>query len=154
VTLKHTGNTSRDRDLGFRAALTEAGISIKARNIVTTGVGHADGHAAAQKLLSGKEPPTAIYTVTDLLAFGLLDGARARGVQVPDDVWVVGFDNTDMASWEAFDLTTVNQPVHDIVKAGIDLLRRRIAEPTAEPTILTVPCPLVVRGSTANTVIP
>jgi LacI family transcriptional regulator len=154
VTLEHTGNTSRDRDLGFRAALADAGVSVKARNVITTGVDHADGHAAAEKLLSAKKPPTAIYTVTDLLAFGLLDGARALGVQVPDDLWVVGFDNTEMASWEAFDLTTVDQPVHAIVKAGIDLLRRRIADPSTEPSIISLPCPLVVRGSTANTVIP
>ncbi|HEY0618194.1 MAG TPA: LacI family DNA-binding transcriptional regulator [Kribbella sp.] len=153
VTLEHTGNTSRDRDLGFRAALAEAGVSIKERNVITTAVNHADGHAAAQKLLSAKKPPTAIYTVTDLLAFGLLDGARALGVRVPDDIWVVGFDNTDMASWEAFDLTTVDQPVHAIVKAGIDLLRHRIADPSAETTIISMPCPLVVRGSTANTAI-
>jgi LacI family transcriptional regulator len=151
VTLEHTGNTSRDRDLGFRAALTEAGVSIKARNVVSTGVEHANGHAAAQRLLSAKRPPTAIYTVTDLLAFGLLDGARALGVKVPDDVWVVGFDNTDMASWEAFDLTTVDQPVHGIVKAGIDLLRLRIADPSVAPTTLSLPSQLVIRGSTANT---
>jgi LacI family transcriptional regulator len=150
ITLPHTGNTSRDRDLGFRAALAEAGVEVEARNVVSTGVNHADGHAAARQLLTGKNPPTAIYAVTDLLAFGLLDCARALGVGVPDDLWVVGFDNTDMASWEAFDLTSVDQPLRDIVYAGIDLLRQRIADPSLEPTVLKLPCPLVVRGSTAN----
>jgi LacI family transcriptional regulator len=151
VNLGHTGNTSRDRDLGFRAALAEAGVSIKPRNIVTAGVDHADGHAAVRKLLSAKKPPTAIYAVTDLLAFGLLDGARSLDVRVPDDLWVVGFDNTDMASWEAFDLTTVDQPIHAIAQAGIELLRRRIADPTTEATTVKLPCSLIVRGSTANT---
>ncbi|TDO50679.1 LacI family transcriptional regulator [Kribbella sp. VKM Ac-2527] len=151
VTLEHTGNSSRDRDLGFRAALADAGVTLKPRNVITTNVRHADGHAAAQKLLSRAKPPTAIYTITDLLAFGVLDGARARGVRVPDDLWVVGFDNTDLASWEAFDLTTVDQPIHAIVEAGIDLLRNRIADPTAETTIRQLPCKLVVRGSTAHT---
>jgi LacI family transcriptional regulator len=113
-------------------------------------VNHADGHAAGRRLLTGKNPPTAIYAVTDLLAFGLLDSARALGVGVPDDLWVVGFDNTDMASWEAFDLTSVDQPLRDIVHAGIDLLRQRIADPSLEPTVLKLPCTLVVRGSTAN----
>jgi LacI family transcriptional regulator len=151
VRLEHTGNTSRDRELGFRAALDEAGVKIKARNIVTVGVPHADGHAAAQKLLSQKKPPTAIYTMTDLLAFGILDGARALGVRVPDDVWVIGYDNTDLAAWESFDLTTVAQPIHAIVETGIDLLRQRILEPDRPTEIVTLPCPLVVRGSTANT---
>ncbi|TDW18863.1 LacI family transcriptional regulator [Kribbella kalugense] len=150
VTLTHTGNTSRDRDLGFRAALADAGVKIKPSNVVSVGVPHADGHAAAEKLLSRKKPPTAIYTVTDLLAFGILDGARAVGARVPDDVWVIGFDNTDMAAWEAFDLTTVEQPVHAIVEAGVDLLRDRITNPDRPTQVVTLPCPLVIRGSTAN----
>jgi LacI family transcriptional regulator len=150
VTLTHTGNTSRDRDLGFRAALADAGVKIKPSNVVSVGVPHADGHAAAVKLLSRKKPPTAIYTVTDLLAFGILDGARAVGARVPDDVWVIGFDNTEMAAWEAFDLTSVEQPTHTIVETGVDLLRQRIAEPDRPTKTVTLPCPLAIRGSTAN----
>ncbi|HZX08719.1 LacI family DNA-binding transcriptional regulator [Kribbella sp.] len=150
VTLTHTGNTSRDRDLGFRAALADAGVKIKPGNVVSVDVPHSAGHAAAIKLLSRKKPPTAIYTVTDLLAFGVLDGARASGARVPDDVWVVGFDNTEMAAWEAFDLTTVEQPVHGIVETGIQLLRDRITDPDRPTQTVTLPCPLAIRGSTAN----
>lgn len=133
-----------------RAALAESGLTIAPRDVVTGGFSHDDGHTAARKLLSRKNPPTAIYAITDLIAFGVLDGARALGVSVPDDVWVVGFDNTDLASWESFDLTTVDQPVNAIVDAGVDLLRRRIADPSVEPTVLKLPCRLVIRGSTAN----
>ncbi|MER7245912.1 LacI family DNA-binding transcriptional regulator [Kribbella sp. NPDC000426] len=150
VTLTATGNTSRDRDQGFRTALADAGVKIKPSNIVTVGVPHSDGHAAAEKLLSKKKPPTAIYTVTDLLAFGILDGARAVGARVPDDVWVIGFDNTEMAAWESFDLTSVEQPTHSIVETGVDLLRQRIADPDRPTEIVTLPCPLAIRGSTAN----
>jgi LacI family transcriptional regulator len=150
VTLTHTGNTSRDRDLGFRAALADAGVKIKPANVVSVDVPHSAGHAAAVKLLSRKQPPTAIYTVTDLLAFGILDGARAQGVRVPDDVWVIGFDNTEMAAWEAFDLTSVEQPVHSIVETGIQLLRDRITDPDHPTQVVTLPCPLAIRGSTAN----
>ncbi|MFF0338439.1 LacI family DNA-binding transcriptional regulator [Kribbella sp. NPDC004875] len=150
VTLTHTGNTSRDRDLGFRAALADAGVKVKPGNVISVDVPHASGHAAARTLLSRKKPPTAIYTVTDLLAFGILDGARAIGATVPDDVWVIGFDNTDMAAWESFDLTSVEQPVPGIVGAGIDLLRQRIEHPDRPTEIITLPCPLVIRGSTAH----
>ncbi|MGZ0149105.1 LacI family DNA-binding transcriptional regulator [Kribbella sp. WER1] len=150
VTLTHTGSTSRDRDLGFRAALADAGVKIKPSNVVSVDVPHSAGHAAAVKLLSRKKPPTAIYTVTDLLAFGILDGARACGARVPDDVWVVGFDNTEMAAWESFDLTSVDQPVHSIVEKGIQLLRHRIADPDRPTEVITLPCPLAIRGTTAN----
>ncbi|ONI67154.1 hypothetical protein BWI15_28750 [Kribbella sp. ALI-6-A] len=151
VRLEHTGNTSRDRERGFRAALADAGVPLRDRNVVTTGVSHAAGHAAARKLLSARKPPTALFTLTDLLGFGILDGARALGVRVPDDLWVIGYDNTELAGWEAFDLTSVEQPVPGIVATGIELLRRRIAEPERPTEIVTLPCPLAVRGSTANT---
>jgi LacI family transcriptional regulator len=150
VTLPATGSTSRDREQGFRAALAESGLSIAPRDVVTGRFSHGDGHTAARKLLTRRNPPTAIYAITDLLAFGVLDGARSLGVRVPEDVWVVGFDNTDLASWESFDLTTVDQPVDAIVEAGINLLRQRIADPSVDPTVLKLPCRLVIRGSTAN----
>jgi LacI family transcriptional regulator len=154
VTSPWTVSTARDRERGLRAALEEAGIELADRFVFTGGAAHAHGHAAARELLSRPDPPTAIFAITDVLAFGVLDGARSLGVRVPDDLWVAGFDNTDMASWEAFDLTTVDQPVHTIVDTGIELLRRRIAEPSVEPVVTKLPCTLVVRGSTGNVPLP
>ncbi len=151
VTSPHTVSTARDRELGFRAALAEAGVRLPDRYVVTGSFTHAEGHNAARRLLAGKNPPTAIFAITDVLAFGLLDGARALGVGVPDDLWVAGFDNTEMASWESFDLTSVNQPVQAIVDTGIALLRRRIDDPAAEPIVRRLPCEVVVRGSTGHT---
>ncbi|SDS76687.1 transcriptional regulator, LacI family [Actinopolymorpha singaporensis] len=144
-------STARDRETGFRAALAEAGLTVSRRNTVVGGFSHADGHRAAHRLLGRRKPPSAIFAITDVLAFGLLDGARSLGVDVPGDLWVVGYDNTDMASWEAFDLTTVNQPVQAIVETGLDLLRRRITEPAVSPTVVRLPCEIVPRGSTAST---
>jgi LacI family transcriptional regulator len=71
-------------------------------------------------------------------------------VRVPDDVWVVGFDDTELAAWESFDLTSVEQPVHAIVETGVDRLRQRILDPDRPTEIVTLPCPLVIRGSTAH----
>jgi LacI family transcriptional regulator len=160
VTSPISVSTARDREQGFRAALADAGVRLPQRNVRRGPFNHADGHRSARSLLSRKSPPTAIFAVTDMLGFGVLDGARSLGVRVPDDLWVAAFDNTDMASWEAFDLTTVDQPVQGIVDTGIELLRRRIAEPPSEPsvpsvpavpTVTKLPCELVVRGSTAHT---
>lgn len=143
--------TTRDREHGLLAALADNGVEIPPDYVVRNGLDHRDGHQAFERLMALPEPPTAIYAVTDLLAVGVLDGARALGVRVPDDVWVVGFDNTDMAAWESFDLTSVDQPVEAIVDAGIELLVRRIAEPDAMHTVKKLRCRLVTRGSTANT---
>jgi LacI family transcriptional regulator len=146
----HRAATTRDREQGFRAAPSEAGVDLHDRDVATCGFSHGDGHAAGRMLLDRKDRPTAIFAITDILGFGVLDAARSLGVGVPDDLWVAGFDNTGMASWESFDLTTVDQPVQSIVDSGIDLLRQRISDPSREPTITRLPCPLVVRGSTAH----
>lgn len=98
-----------------------------------------------------KDPPTAIFATSDLLAFGVLDCARSLAIRVPHDLWVAGFDNTDMAAWEGFDLTTVDQPVHQIVEIGVDLLLRRISDHSTEPVVQRLACELVIRGSTAHT---
>lgn len=62
---------------------------------------------ASITLLSEAKPPTAIMCVNDLMAFGALNAARHLGLNVPDDVSVVGFDDIPMASWDTFRLTTV-----------------------------------------------
>jgi LacI family transcriptional regulator len=154
VTSPHRASTTRDRELGFRDALSEAGIELEPRDVVSGGFSHAEGHTAGRRLLDRTDRPTAIFAIIDILAFGVLDAARSLGLGVPDDVWVAGFDNTDMASWESFDLTTVEQPVQAIVDTGIDLLLRRIGDPAREPTTTRLPCPLVVRGSTAHHPVP
>jgi LacI family transcriptional regulator, galactose operon repressor len=144
-------STARDREAGFRAALAAKGLEIKPKYVVRGGLDHGDGHKAVQELMKLPKPPTAIYAGTDLLALGALDGARSLGVKVPDDLWVIGFDNVDMAAWESFSLTSVDQPVEAIVDTGIELLRKRIADPTTTPVVKKLPCVLVPRGSTADT---
>lgn len=144
-------STICDREEGFRAALAACGVDLPPDLIVRGASEHHEGHAAVRQLMNSDTPPSAIFAVTDLLACGVLDGARSIGVRVPDDLWVVGFDNIDMAAWESFDLSTVNQPTEDIVATGIELLKRRIADPSVEPERVTLPCSLVVRGSTGNT---
>lgn len=148
VTAPGLMSTGGERDGGFRTALADAGITMPPSYVVEGRFSHSDGHAAARRLLALKNPPTAIFAITDVLAFGVLDGARSLDVTVPDDLWVTGFDNTDMASWESFDLTTVDQPVAAIVDSGIDLLQRRISDPSLQPTVTRLPCRIVVRGST------
>ena len=155
VTTGHRdASTIRDREDGFREGLEQAGVELPPELVVRADARHRSGHAAARELLSRAQPPTAIFTVTDLQALGVLDAARALGIPVPEELWVVGFDNVEMSSWESFDLTTVNQPIEELVGTAIELLRRRLTDPSAEPKIVTLPCLLVVRGSTGHTATP
>lgn len=141
----------RDREEGFRAALAEHGVSIPRKCLHRGSYQHDEVRDAARRMLRHPDPPTAIFALTDLLAFGVLDAARSCGVAVPQELWVAGFNNVEMASWEAFDLTTVEQPADDFAREAVQLLRRRIADPDAEPVTKTFPCSLAIRGSTGHT---
>jgi LacI family transcriptional regulator len=148
ITSPLTVSTGRDREHGFRDALKAAGIRLPAAYVVRGSYDHQDGHAAVRKLMALKTPPTAVFCITDILALGAVDGARSLGLRIPDDLSIAGFDNVAMASWESYDLTTVDQPTEAIVDAGVQLLIQRIHDPSREPTVTTLPCQLIIRGST------
>ncbi|WP_395677215.1 LacI family DNA-binding transcriptional regulator [Inquilinus sp.] len=104
---------------------------------------YATGRAAAHDLLLRPDRPDAAFCINDLVAFGFLDAARHDlGLRVPEDLCVIGFDNTEQASWSAYDLTTFDQSVEatgDAVMAALD------AAEGAAPLRLTIPAPLVWR---------
>ena len=79
---------------------------------------------------------------------GAMDGARARGLRVPDDLWLVGYDDIELASWGAFDLTTVRQPMEQMVAEAIDLLLAKIADRAKPLERRCLPNELVIRRST------
>jgi LacI family transcriptional regulator len=139
-------STAVEREEGFRAELA----GLPPERFRRGDFSHAAGHAAMTSLLSTASPPTAVFCVNDLTAFGALDAARALGVRVPEDLWLVGYDDVDMASWEAFDLTTVRQPMGEMVAEALALLLARIAEPDRAAVHRRFPSRLIVRGSTAH----
>jgi LacI family repressor for deo operon, udp, cdd, tsx, nupC, and nupG len=107
------------------------------------------GAAAAEQLLDHPERPTAIFCFNDEMAIGVIDAARQRGVLVPRDLSVVGFDDIRFARHVEPPLTTVAQPMRDIghgtVRLLLDILGGRILPPTS----ITLPHTLIVRQSTA-----
>ena len=142
-------STGRDRAAGFRAALTEAGL---------TPAFVADGQYSrerAQQIVrdqfaAGHDRPDGLFVGSDHMAFGVLAVLRFElGLRVPEDVAVVAFDDVPMAAWPEFDLTTVAQPLQDMVTATVETLMNKIAEgPDAQPRKIILPCRLVLRGTT------
>lgn len=143
-------STSVERKRGFRQGLASAGIAWDEALCRYGDFSHADGHAAMRELLSLDDPPTAVFCVNDLTALGALDGARSMGRRVPEDIWVAGYDDIAMSAWEAFDLTTVRQPIPEMVAMAVRMLLDRIADPSLSPRQHRFPNELVVRGSTAG----
>jgi len=106
------------------------------------------GHAAAQQLLAAANAPTAIFCFSDQMALGALAVCRERGIRVPEEVSIVGFDDLASSQYLTPPLTTVRQPMREIGERAVTLLLA-IIERADVPLQQTLPFSLMVRGSTA-----
>ena len=144
-------STSMERESSFREALRKRGTYLEEDLCRIGNFSQHLSYTATVDLLESPEPPTAMFCVNDMMAFGALNGARAVGVRVPEDLWVVGFDDIRMASWELFDLTTVSQPIVKMAQEAVRLFVQRIKEPDKEPQHIRLGGgEIKVRGSTAH----
>ena len=108
----------------------------------------ASGRRAGEQLLKLKHRPTAVFASNDLSAFGLMAVLQERGLKIPDDVSVVGFDDLPAARQIHPALTTVRQPIEDLGRAAVHTLLALIAGLPAAATQVILPTELVVRQST------
>jgi LacI family transcriptional regulator len=141
-------STSYDRLEGFRATLAAAGHVLDDVLVRAADFNPDAAMAEAVELLSAPDPPTAIFCLNDVMAFGVLNAVKTLGLSAPADVSVIGFDDIWMASWEIFQLTTVHQPLTEMARASVDLLVERLAAPERSPRKLVFPSRLVVRATT------
>jgi LacI family repressor for deo operon, udp, cdd, tsx, nupC, and nupG len=107
------------------------------------------GSVAAERLLGRKEPPSAIFCFNDEMAMGVVQTARLRGLRIPRDLSVVGFDDIRFARYVDPPLTTVAQPMRQIGEGTVRLLVEILRGTGAPPESVTLPHLLVVRSSTA-----
>ena len=143
-------STAVQRESGFLKGLADAGVKLPASRSRTGDFTHAGAFDAMLALLRGRSAPTAVFCVNDLSALGAIDAVRFSNLRVPEDVWVVGFDDIAMASWDSYDLTTVRQPIHEMSATAIQMLLARIENPSRKAQTVMLPGQLIVRGSTAG----
>ncbi|SIM63219.1 LacI family DNA-binding transcriptional regulator [Micromonospora cremea] len=139
---------SRARLDGYRAGLEVAGLPLEEHLLRPGDFYHASGFAAGSSLLDLDEPPTAIFAASDQMAFGVYEAIRQRGLLVPGDVSVVGFDDLPEARWASPPLTTVRQPLVEMGRlAARTVLRLAQGEAIDSPRV-ELATELVVRDST------
>jgi LacI family transcriptional regulator len=122
---------SHDRYAGYLQALVEARIDVDPALIVEGDFMTPGGHAAAERLLGMPDGPTAIFAANDQMASGVIAAARDRGLGVPDDLAVVGFDDAVLAALTRPALSTVKQPFDEMGKRAAELLLALIDAPRA-----------------------
>jgi DNA-binding LacI/PurR family transcriptional regulator len=141
-----SSTTVQDRVLGYRDALEAVGLP-GCEQVVRYGeFTEESGYAATRELLGGSPPPTALLCANDRIALGAYAAAADGGRCVPDDVSVVGFDDTPIARYVRPTLTTVAIPTYEIGRAAMRLLLAQF-EGSTPPQLETLPTRLVVRGS-------
>lgn len=135
-----------ERRDGFMAAMDAAGIAPLAcvdchfrRNVAM---------AETRKLFAQSEMPDALFVANDHMAFGVLEVLREEmGLRVPDDVSVIGYDDAPMASWKTFDLTTVRQPLAQMIDATATMLLKEISDTKHSPEQIQISGELIIRGT-------
>jgi DNA-binding LacI/PurR family transcriptional regulator len=139
-------STGRDRAIGFRQGIEAAGQTLNAQ---IDGMFSRETAAEATRTLMKKSVrPDAIFVGNDHMAFAVMDVIRGEfGLNIPADVSIVGYDDVPMASWTAYDLTTVRQPVNKMVDATIETLIGQINDPKREAKKTEISGPLIARGS-------
>ena len=135
--------TSDRRLEGYGKALAEADCPLSPESIALAPHGLEQARQQAHRLFDLPEPPSAIFAPSDTQALGVLKAARQRGVVVPRDLAVVGFDDVEMADYVG--LTTVRQPLEESGRVAVELLLSRLADPERPPQRVSLPLTLVRR---------
>jgi LacI family transcriptional regulator len=139
---------SRARVDGYRAAMDAAGQRVTAGYVRTGDFTAPSGYRETHALLDLPRPPTAIFACSDETALGAYEALYERGLRVPDDVSVVGFDDLDAARWAVPPLTTVRQPLTEMAAMATRMLLSLVADEELGSHRIELATPLIVRQST------
>ncbi|GAA0181461.1 LacI family DNA-binding transcriptional regulator [Clostridium sediminicola] len=144
---KKNASTSINRYKGFIERLNELGNYECL--VEYGGYSYESGVEAAKRLLMRKNQPDAIFCVNDIMALGVMDVARFElGISIPKDLSVIGFDDIPEASRAVYSLTTIYQPIEQMVDATIKLLQERVENRNVEPVLQLFEGKLIERSST------
>lgn len=146
------------RRQGYEQALQELGLPLREEDVADSGGDYTEenGYRAMQRLLEQEERPTAVFAAGDNLAIGAIKALRERGLSVPEDMSIVGFDDIDLAAYMSPSLTTVRQDTAALGAGAARMLAELISQQGSaaagvdgpkEMPALTVPVELVVRDS-------
>jgi len=144
-------STGRQRELGFRTALANAGIGLPPKLTRHGPFDFETGHRAMRELLAVAPRPTAVFCGNDVIAIGALNAAAAAGVDIPRELSVIGFDDIPMAAWESFQLTTISHDLNAMATAAARLLVARLSATDGQqpPQRIVMEPRLIERGTLA-----
>ena len=140
-----------DRLDGFMKAMKARHLPVRDAYVRFGDFGLPSARAASEALLALKERPTAVFVASDDMALEAINVALAKGIRVPEELSVVGFDDNPIAATARVPLTTVRQPLSEMGRRGLELLFQRIKGKPRHPTKLLLPTELIERESCRQT---
>ncbi len=139
-----TGNLSHkaasERLSGYKEALKEKGIEYNEDYVIFTDAGERTGSEAVEKLVFLNDPPTAVFTFNDMQGYDAIQKTKEIGVQVPQDLSIIGFDNIyEVLHYipSSLRLTSMMQPIDEIAESAIKLIMNNIEDKKSEPKVLS-----------------
>lgn len=141
-----SATSTQDRFAGFQAALAGQ-PDMTLTHSFAPAYSFDAGRAEMQRLLGAGMPAEAYFCGDDVLSIGALSAIRDTDLSVPDDIGVIGLNDMEMAGWENIDLTTIRQPVAQIINSSVELIVAMLDEPDRYPEARLFPCEMVERGT-------
>ncbi len=138
---------SQDRLRGYQLALEENGIGYDERLVRYGDFREEGGYRAMEQLLELTEPLTAVFVASDLVAFGAMEAIKARGLRIPQDIALVGFDDVRLANYVDPPLTTVRLPAYELGRHAMDMLFKMIEGEDLEGNGVLLETELIIRES-------
>jgi LacI family transcriptional regulator len=138
---------TRERITGAKRALAEAGVPWNENLVLEGDHRRESGAIACEQLLARAPDITAIFAMSDEMALGAYDVAHKRGLSIPDDLSVVGYDDTTVARDVTPPLTTIRYPNSELARRAMEAC---LSDVPLEPAKLLIPCELIVRKSVAR----
>lgn len=142
-------STSRQRLTGFRTRLGELGLPLPRASWEVGEYTHAGAYRAMQQIVADGAAD-AVFCANDVVAVGALDAARDLGVRVPDELWIIGYDDVALASWKSINLSTIRQDSGRLAGDGARMLLERIRTPDRPVRRVRLEPELIIRGTGGN----
>lgn len=140
-----TATSTQDRAAGFLATLDPRRNTIVTVTYASAYSFNAGRAEMAKQLIT--EPAEAYFCGDDVIAIGALSAIQSAGLAVPRDIGLIGLNDMEMARWQNINLTTIRQPIKEIIESSIDLVVQTIEHPDRHPETRLFPCRVVERGT-------
>jgi len=142
--------TGRERFNGFTKAMNEGGIPINQKFLKEGDFSRASGERSMEEMIASDAVPKAIVVANDLMAIGALKVCQHKGLRIPEDVAIIGMDNTDMATCTTPELSSIAMKEEEIGRHAAQLLLERITKSRTEKKTIRLQPELCLRGSSKH----